>query len=145
MRISLDVEGEEAEAKWLAVRRVLTDVTRYLQEKGIRVAMVYSPCPHQHDPMVGTLRKAVGVEISDEWLRNRSEFEQRIAGLTDQLGVPFLSLTDIFREASAKHPSGYNYGLDEHWNAAGHRLAAEAIINWMGRAGLLTDGPSTER
>jgi hypothetical protein len=51
------------------------------------------------------------------------------------LGVPFLSLYDLYREHGAHNL--YLRGGDDHWNAAGQRLAAQAMVDLVSTQALL--------
>ena len=55
------------------------------------------------------------------------------------LGVPHVSLYDIFRATDANLL--YFRGGDDHWNAAGQRIAARAMAEYLLARGLLRTGP----
>jgi len=67
--------------------------------------------------------------------RNQTAFLESHAR---SLGVPFLSLYDLFRARDAR--SLYLRGGDDHWNAAGQRLAAEVLAAHLLASGLLPTG-----
>ncbi len=54
---------------------------------------------------------------------------ERMGGLLDQLGVPYLDLYDAIASASATHQTYFEH--DDHWNAYGHQVAAQEISNWL--------------
>ena len=43
--------------------------------------------------------------------------------------VPFVSLFDLFRTRDAN--ALYFHGGDDHWNAAGQKLAAEMVVDYL--------------
>jgi SGNH hydrolase-like domain, acetyltransferase AlgX len=53
--------------------------------------------------------------------------------ITDSLGVPLADLTGPLR---AYRPQPVYYPNQWHWNAAGHRAAAAAIMTVLSRQGL---------
>jgi hypothetical protein len=52
-------------------------------------------------------------------------------------GVPVLDLGPAFREVHARTGAWLHHARDKHWNASGHRVAAEALAGLLARAGLL--------
>lgn len=65
-----------------------------------------------------------------------------LAEWTRTADLPFLDLVPIFREA---HHNGrrLNFALsDSHWNAEGHRLAAESVAAWLETTGLIPQSDS---
>ena len=54
------------------------------------------------------------------------------------LGVTFVSLYDAYRASDAN--SLYFHGGDDHWNAAGQRIAAEMMAEELVARGLLSAG-----
>ena len=50
------------------------------------------------------------------------------------LGVPFVSLYDVYRANDANLL--YSHGGDDHWNAAGQRIAAEVMAHYLLAHGL---------
>jgi len=52
------------------------------------------------------------------------------AALAAKLGVPYLDLLDVFRGQDAEHVRLVN---DAHPNPQGHRMAAEAVTEWLVR------------
>jgi len=78
----------------------------------------------------------------DGWRVDRKRFpdydgRNQIAPLEDMaraLGIPFVSLYDVFRTHDAN--SLYFHGGDDHWNAAGQRLAADVTANYLVAHGL---------
>jgi len=52
-----------------------------------------------------------------------------LSDFCQEYSIPFLALTPLYRDYSknAGHPIKFHYQYDGHWNAQGHRLAAEFI------------------
>jgi hypothetical protein len=72
--------------------------------------------------------------------RVRWEFdrpERAIAALGERVGFDVISLVEPFRQSYAVHRASHSWAHDGHWNARGHRLAAEVVD-----AALRARGPS---
>lgn len=128
---SLDVEGAEAEAKWAAVDRILTELVARMRVRGTACAVVYAPDAAQYDASALELYRTAGVTLRTRWLTEASEFERRLAAWAARDNVPFMSLTPGFRAAAATRPGAFNFPLDGHWNREGHAVAADAIADWI--------------
>jgi hypothetical protein len=134
---SLDVEGSVAEAKWASMRHILSDTASLCREASVKCALVYTSTLAQYDPTLGQLWSRVGIRMRPEWLAGQSELERRLAQWALHANVPYLSLTDGFRKAAVERPGFYNFEFDEHWNAAGHELAATLIATWLRQGALV--------
>lgn len=135
---SLDIQTKEAEAKWSAMQQILSDTVSVCRQSVLTCAVIYAPAAFQYDRSAGSALKAVGIRVRPEWLNGQSGLEQRLESWAAQARVPYFSLTNDFRTAAAAEPPGfYNFELDGHWNANGHKLAARAIERWLDEQGLV--------
>jgi len=110
-----------------------------------RVPLAFLFIPHPND---------VTDHYDDGWRIDRKRFpdydgRNQVAPLEDMaraLGVPFVSLFDVFRANDAN--SLYFHGGDDHWNAAGQRMAAEVMADYLlahglpGAQGAVADAPA---
>jgi hypothetical protein len=128
---ALDLEGGTAELQWSATQKILDQIVRFCREDSIPIAFVYNSANIQYDPAAHQPGRIAGSRMRPEWLTGQVEVERRLSQWATKTGVPFLSLTETFREEARKSPGKFNYALDSHWNAAGHRLAASAISKWL--------------
>jgi lysophospholipase L1-like esterase len=129
---SLDVETKDAQAKWSAMQQILSDTVALCRKTAITCAVVYAPAAFQYDPSAGQALKAVGIRLRPEWLEGQSRLEARLEKWAADEAVPYHSLTNDFRSAAVSAPPGfYNFEFDGHWNAHGHRLAADALKQWL--------------
>jgi hypothetical protein len=71
--------------------------------------------------------------------------QHRIEAWCAQHGVPCVALTPPFREAAARGGEALHFHHDGHWTAAGHRLAASILKDFLERHDLVpTRQRSTE-
>ncbi len=132
----LEMDTDRAEARWRLMSETLSEIVAQCRRRGVEVALAFLPCVFQHDPEShGPSNPWVlsGARISREWLSGESALQRRLAGWAAGEGVPYLDLTPAFREASKRERLSYR--LDFHWTPAGHRVAAEAIGEWLERGG----------
>ncbi|MGB5259007.1 MAG: hypothetical protein WBO34_00620 [Gammaproteobacteria bacterium] len=130
---SLDIDTKIADSKWNSVKTLLTETVYQARSDGLRVAVLYIPTMYQYVPdshnEINPQVKA-GMEVRRQWLTGTSELQNRLVHWVDEMQLPFLDLTPMLREASH---DGLNviYTVDGHWNPLGHRLAADAISEWL--------------
>ena len=62
-----------------------------------------------------------------EGLSPESPYQQAVGDLCRDLGIPTLDLSDALRDGWRR--CYYRHGM--HWNARGHRLAADAITEYV--------------
>ncbi len=82
-------------------------------------------------------RTAVGLvpSVAHVYFGKIPELERRrfdaVRAWAREMGVPVLDLVPPFRQAFESSGVWYHYAQDKHWNAAGHRLAADALVPLM--------------
>ncbi len=114
-------EGREGQIRMM--RRLLAEFHRQSSAQGSRFAVVIAPI------------------IAHVYFETISDPETiRLQGINawgDQVGVPVLDLIGPFREAHRATGQRFHYWRDRHWNAAGHRLVAEALARTLLLEGLI--------
>ena len=71
--------------------------------------------------------------LSTHFMRTRGDprFE-RMAALAEPRGIPIIDQYDhMLRQGAERRDAQWQH--DSHWNAAGHRWAAEAVLEWLKR------------
>ncbi|MEZ5817169.1 MAG: SGNH/GDSL hydrolase family protein [Hyphomicrobiaceae bacterium] len=98
-----------------AARYVMAEMKRLAAEHGFRLLFV-----------MDGVREAVyaGKPRADYAVARLNELA---AGLTDELGLPFLDLQQTFAADYARHHQRFEFSFDWHWNRHANRLVAEAI------------------
>lgn len=137
--ISLTPDSASARYKVALMRAVLGLISETAARQGVPLAFLFIPHP-------------ADVSDSDAWgLRDRRNFPRYdgrnlTAPLEESaraLNVPFVNLQPLF---SAHDVAGlYLGGYDDHWNAAGQKLAAEAMAEMLHRYGLPRNQAGTPR
>jgi lysophospholipase L1-like esterase len=129
---SLDIVGQRAECKWQAALGILDEVVRVARENEVWMGVVYVPARFQYDPAPANpnIWRTCGTEIKEGWLSGRSELQDRLASWAKASDVQYLDLTPALAEAIQAHPD-LNWQLDDHWSPTGHRIAANAIADWL--------------
>lgn len=126
--VSLAPSSESARYKIALMQATMRRIRDIAARNDVPLAFLFIPHP-------------VDVASSyDNWsrvdLKRYPEYHGRnqIAPLEDgakSLGVPFVSLYDVYKSLDAN--SLYFHGGDDHWNAAGQRIAAERVSELLAR------------
>jgi hypothetical protein len=120
------------EAAWTLTEAIIKRLRHEVESRKARLAVVIIGAPEQVYPAEGERLLAnpglQGVTIDFDWPNRR---------LNDFLAaenIPHLDLLPVFRHAAAdpKTPP-LHFRHDGHWTVAGHRLAAEAIHEFLRR------------
>lgn len=131
--VSLTPRGESARYKIALMRAVMRRIRDVAQQNGTPLAFLF--IPHPSDV----------TDHYDSWLIDRKRFpdydgRNQIAPLEETartLRVPFVSLYDIYRQHDA---NALYFHDDDHWNAAGQRIAAEVMADYLLGYNLLVPG-----
>ena len=130
---AIDIESPSAIQRWQTMERILLALIEHCKLSKTEMAMVLLPSPFQCDPSSHEPDNpwvATGSEIRREWLTEETEVQRRLSNWAVQQRIPFLDLTPEFRKQIQTGKVLY-WPLDGHWNAAGHRIAATTIANWL--------------
>jgi len=129
---SLNIDTADAEAKYLSVVTVLTEMRDRLARAEVPFGIVFLPSPIQFDERYGGVWAQTGSTVDPAWTESPTELERRMAELTDELGVPYLDLSSNYRALiQADRETVWSYPLDGHLTAEGHRVAAEWVSEWL--------------
>lgn len=123
--LSLAPGSASARYKVALMRAVVRRIRDVAARSGVPLAFLF--IPHPFDVM----------GHYDEWKIDHKRFpdyngRNQIAPLEDMartLGVPFVSLYDVYRAHDASPL--YFRGGDDHWNATGQRIAAEVMADYL--------------
>lgn len=132
----------EAHPGWDVTRRSLSEMDRACRAAGARLVVMFVPSKSQvYFPLLvqafsrASLRRALELSLPrDPWgvdvqrlTRNRLVQNELVGEFCRRTGIPFVDLTpDLEREAS--RGENVYFPDDSHWNARGHRVAAERLV-----------------
>jgi lysophospholipase L1-like esterase len=130
---SLDIDTAMAEKKWHGVKSLLTETISKARSDGLQVAVLFIPTRYQYVPQShfnSNPQVQAGMDIRQHWLTETSQLQKRLAILAGEMQLPFLDLTPMLHKANQQGLK-LTYTADGHWNSLGHRLAADAISEWL--------------
>ena len=130
---SLDIDTPRAKRKWESMVVALDEIVKVSESRGISVGMVYFPAPQQYDSRMHLPSDpwiVTGTKVERRWLTGEAILQQALKSWTDGKRIPFLDVTPVFRAAAGKG-ADLAFPLDSHWTPLGHRLAADAIADWL--------------
>jgi len=135
--VSLEPKSKSARYKIALMKAVMRRIRDVAKQNGTPLVFLFIPHP------------ADVTDHYDSWRIDRKKFSDydgrnQISPLEDaaqDLQVPYVSLYDIFRQRDANL---LYFHEDDHWNAAGQRLGAEVMANFLQRNNLLGAGMSND-
>ena len=130
---SIDLGTPRSERKWQNLLRSLEAIVSLAEPRKIEIAMVFLPAHFQYDPTThrsDNIAVRTGTIVRRHWLSGQSEVELRLQRWAEQRSIPFHSVTNAFRAATASG-ARLDYELDGHWTPDGHAVAAQAIELWL--------------
>jgi lysophospholipase L1-like esterase len=135
MRIYQSSPPDEVGQAWLFARHLLRFLNEDVSARGARLLVAYVPSKmevSERDWALTRSRYALG---EGEWERGRLAGLLTAAG--GDLGFPVLDLTGPLRKAERGVWGGPYHAEGGHWNALGHRVAAEEVERAVTAAGWL--------
>ena len=124
----------DIEAAWEATEAILRALDEEVRAHGARLLVAYIPSRMEvSDRDWDLTQRRYGMEPG-KWDRGR--VAQRLAEIGGAAGFPVLDLTPSLRKAQGTWAGPY-YVDDGHWNALGHRVAAQAVERDLRQRGWL--------
>jgi hypothetical protein len=114
----------DVEQAWTKTIAVLSTFSREVTAKGGRFLVVGVPARFEVDDLSWELSKELYAMDDVDWDRGR--VMARLTQIGADAGFPVLDLTEALRRANGTLRKPY-YSYDGHWNALGHRIAAEQV------------------
>ncbi len=123
------------EEAWRVTERTLEEIKAVAESSGALLAVFSVPSKLQVERryLDTVKRRFPGMEF------DLLQAERRTQAVCSCLGIPFLGLVQSFRDAAADGQHLFYQIDDAHWNAAGHRLAAQETAQWLRDQGLVRD------
>ena len=121
------------EAAWERTDAILRALSRETAARGSRLALVYVPSRMEVSDRDWELTRLAYDMEEKVW--DRGLVARRFAEIGASAGFPVLDLTPHLRSARQGALGEPYFVYDGHWNAAGHRAAAEAIQRFLRERG----------
>jgi hypothetical protein len=119
---------------WAATRALILDMRDMAAEDGSKFAMFVAPAKIQGDP---GFRARVQQGFPNAKIDVR-KIERELLAMGTKEAIPVFDVPGPVEAAAAKLGKPIYFGTaDEHWNANGHRLAAEVLAAQLKASGLL--------
>ncbi len=134
------VPSPEVRDGWSLTLALLGKLREEVEAGGARFVVAVLPTRFQvDDDLWREHAVSSGLEASDYDLRVP---QRRIGEWSERTGAAVIDLLESFRARNAAN--SFYFSLDAHWNPAGHRLAAESLLEEMIARDLLRSGPPAE-
>ncbi len=130
---SLDIDTASAKIRLGNMMSILDYGLKECRKRNIKVAVVYIPHQLQYNPEKHSsyIKKKLGCNFRKEWLSETTSIQSEVKNWTTRNKLPFLDLTDTFRQAVKDEIGNLNFEYDAHWTPLGHKVAAEKISEWI--------------
>jgi lysophospholipase L1-like esterase len=113
--------GERVPAMWRVTHALLRDLKRAVEADGARLIVLYVPVVFEIDDHEWELTRE-RYRLGRRWAPDK--VVNKLADICRELEIPLADPRGALRRANANGHSPY-YRSDFHWNATGHRIAAE--------------------
>lgn len=123
-----------AEPAWVQVGAILGQLKREVADHGARLVIVYIPNPMEISERSRELTRIAYGMRDEDWDVER--VRRRLSKLAARERVPLVDLSAALRAVDGRAGGPYLV-IDGHWNALGHRTAAEEIERRLRAEGLL--------
>lgn len=118
---------------WPLTFALLAELARRVEASGARYAVVLVPDRYQVDAALWRQHaERLGL---DPAAFDLEQPQRRFAEWSSETGIPVIDLLPELRRRN--RDNSFYHLLDAHWNAAGHQVAAEALLRELDAGGLL--------
>lgn len=133
MRVFKRRQQPNIEAAWERTDAIVRALARETAADGARLALVYVPSRMEVSDRDWELTRLAYDMDEKAW--DRGLAARRFGEIAASAGVPFHDLTADLRAADSWRGGPY-FTYDGHWNATGHRVAAESVDRFLRAGGL---------
>ncbi|HSD11260.1 MAG TPA: SGNH/GDSL hydrolase family protein [Candidatus Binatia bacterium] len=130
MSIYYDEDTEENAYGWRVTERLLTDLRDEVAREGREFYVVSLANPEQTDRAVWEEQFAQCPALKDK-ANDIFRPDKRLKDIATRNGIALLQLAPIFQREYEDKGVAMHLPMDRHWNAAGHRLAADQMGAWL--------------
>ncbi len=123
--------NEEFEAAWAVTEAIITRLRDEVENREARLVVVLFAAPEQVYPEQWERTLAANPALQSLNL-DLDAPNRRLKAFLAAQGIPHLDLLPVFRQAAGQpNAPRLHFQHDQHWTEAGHRLAAEAIQQFL--------------
>jgi len=127
VRRALEPADDYFRQAWSRTEQHLEELRQAVRADGARLAIVAIPDAAQVEPEALEFDALLGYEVDHAWLHSECRTQRALQTWAESRGVSFLDLTDSLRAS----PETCYYPRDQHFTAAGHRLAADEMAEFL--------------
>ena len=126
-----DPPSKDFAAAWDLTGAILARLNDEVAQRGSQLVVVIIGAPEQVYPEAWEATLAANPAMqNNNW--DLDAPNRRLAEFLETQDIPYLDLLPIFRAAAAQPDSPQlHFRHDQHWTAAGHKLAAESIYKFL--------------
>lgn len=121
------IETEESSSGWVDFSRYLEKIRDLAVSNNSKLVIAVIADGPQVDQRQLSLRRQLGVAYRDDVGIGVGRFQELVAALGAELGIPVFDSSSSFR----KSQESLFFESDLHWNAAGHRLFATELAQFI--------------
>jgi hypothetical protein len=115
------LEGNRVDNE-LAANYVFREMKRWADERGIKLLLAMDG---DRNAIYNNLNEAA---LGETGALSLNALAKKAA---QQNGIDFIDLHPVFKDDFAQNHKMFNFEMDGHWNAYGHRVAANAIFHYI--------------
>lgn len=122
---------QEFENAWALTEAIITGLRDEVARRDSQLVVVLIGAPEQVYPNEWAQTVARSPQMQSlEW--DLDAPNRRLTDFLQHENIPYLDLLPVFKEAATRpNAPALHFQHDQHWTAAGHRLAAEAIHQFL--------------
>jgi hypothetical protein len=126
-----DPPDERFEAAWALTEAIIARLRDEVESRGARLVVVLIAAPEQVSPEAWARTVAANPALQDRsW--DLAAPNRRLSTFLTAEHIPHLDLLPLFRQVAAQPDAPrLHFRHDQHWTVAGHRLAAEALHEFL--------------
>ena len=133
---------ERQKTTWMMIEALLKAIRDESDHRGARFALVFRGWAEEIDSPIAPEEIVKVPREADPYClgkRAREMGREQLAPIAARLGIPYLDLTDPLQAAVGKTGESHRFPDNNHYSAAGHAAAGEALAAWAEE--ILEEGP----
>jgi len=120
---------DEYQQAWDITERIFTRLNREVQESGAKLVVFDVPGIHEVDSKY--MAEVSALDPNHEYCLDTLPGNAYLDNMLSDLGIPLVDLVPAFRQEENIEGVELFRSIDQHWNEAGHALAAEEVYRYL--------------